>query len=75
MSLCLAGHVTTDWRSKVRGMQEEYMKQMQMNMVNAQKAMDLAAGKMSEMPFSLAIELAKLGKLKEQGSISDSEFQ
>lgn len=57
------------------GMQEEYMREMQMNMENTQKAMEQAAGKMSGMPVSIADELAKLAKLKEQGVISGSEFQ
>jgi len=56
-------------------MQEEYMKQMQMNMENTQKMMEQAASKMPGMQGSIADELAKLAKLKEQGVISESEFQ
>jgi hypothetical protein len=57
------------------GMQDEYMKQMQMNMEQSQKAMEQATSKMSGMPTSIADELGKLAKLKEQGVISESEFQ
>ena len=52
--------------------QEEYMKQMQKNMENSQKMMEQASGKMSRS--SVADELAKLAKLKEQGVITEAEF-
>ena len=55
--------------------QEEYMKQMQTNFEQSQKMMEQAASKMSQPQTSIADELAKLAKLKEQGVISESEFQ
>jgi hypothetical protein len=55
--------------------QEEHMKKMQMNLEHSQKMMEQAATKMSGPQTSIADELAKLAKLKEQGVISDSEFQ
>jgi hypothetical protein len=53
-------------------MQEEYMKQMEKNMEQAQKMMGQAS---QGIPGSIADELAKLAKLKEQGVLSEAEFQ
>jgi hypothetical protein len=52
--------------------QEEQMKQMQMNLEHSERMIEQAANKMSQPQMSIADELAKL---KEQGVISEQEFQ
>ena len=55
--------------------QQEHLRQMEASMEHSKRMIEQASSKMSGPQTSIADELTKLAKLKEQGVISEAEFQ